>query len=296
MINRCRLLSAVLFLVVVGCIPNSQNTMDIQGHRGCRGILPENSIPAFKKAIALGVTTLELDIAISKDHKVLISHEPFMNHEIALDLTGDEITEGDEKNFNLYQMPYDSIKRYDVGSKNHPRFPKQQKIKVYKPLLSELIQMAEAMTGGSIRYNIEIKSLPAYDGVFSPKVEEFVSLVMQVIIDEGVFERTNLQSFDIRAIEEIRRQFPKMPVSLLVDEYEDIDGKLKLISYQPEIISPYFGLLTAKSVRKYQKKGMQVLPWTVNEPADIKKMISFKVDGIITDYPDVLITILEQQN
>ena len=270
--------------------------MDIQGHRGCRGILPENSIPAFKKAIALGVTTLELDIAISKDHKVLISHEPFMNHEIALDLAGNEIQEKDEKNFNLYQMPYDSIKLYDVGTKSHPRFPKQQKTKVYKPLLSELIQMAEAMTGGRIRYNIEIKSMPAYDGVFSPKVKEFVSLVMQVIIDEGVFERTNLQSFDIRAIEEIKRQFSKMPVSLLVDEYEDIDGKLKLISYQPEIISPYFGLLTANSVRKYQKKGMRVIPWTVNEPADIKKMISFKVDGIITDYPDVLITILEQQN
>ena len=119
---------------------------------------------------------------------------------------------------------------------------------------------------------------------------------MRVKDDEGVFERTNLQSFDIRAIEEIKRQFSKMPVSLLVDEYEDIDGKLKLISYQPEIISPYFGLLTANSVRKYQKKGMRVIPWTVNEPADIKKMISFKVDGIITDYPDVLITILEQQN
>ena len=101
--------------------------MDIQGHRGCRGLHPENSLPAFEKALELKVKTLELDVVVSKDHKVVVSHEPYMSHEIALDLFGNEITPKLEMAFNLYTMSYDSIKLYDCGSKKHPRFPFQKK-------------------------------------------------------------------------------------------------------------------------------------------------------------------------
>ena len=155
--------------------------MDIQGHRGCRGLYPENSLPAFSKAIALGVHTLELDVVISKDHKVVVSHEPYMNHEIALDVYGNAISQDNELNHNLYQMSYDNIKRYDCGSKVHPRFPEQKKLNVYKPLLEEVIDLADELTNKTIRYNIEIKSLPEYDGIYSPPVEEFVQLVIEVI-------------------------------------------------------------------------------------------------------------------
>ena len=104
----------------MGC--NSKRKIDVQGHRGCRGLYPENSLIGFQKAIELGVQTLELDVVISKDNKVVVSHEPFMNHEIALDAFGNEILETNEKQFNLYHMPYDSIKLYDCGTKIHPRF------------------------------------------------------------------------------------------------------------------------------------------------------------------------------
>ena len=121
------------------------NNFDIQGHRGCRGLLPENTLPAFIKAMELGVTTVEMDVAITKDKLVVVSHEPWMNHEICSDKNGNEINRADEMGYNIYQMNYDEVKQFDCGSKTHPRFLYQQKIKTYKPLLSEVIDSAKAV-------------------------------------------------------------------------------------------------------------------------------------------------------
>lgn len=276
-------------------ISNSHSQIDVQGHRGCRGLFPENSIPAFQKALDLGVTTLELDLVISKDNKVVVSHDPFMNHEIALDINGKTISEVEEKSFNLYEMTYDSIKKYDCGSKPHPKFPNQQKIKTYKPLLEEVIDLAEKHSQQTILYNIEIKSLAAWDLVYTPKVEEFVALVLDIIIAKGIENRITLQSFDIRTLEEVKRKAPKMVTSLLVDEFESITFKLKSLSFKPEIISPYYKLITKKRVKRLHKKELKVIPWTLNDEKDIKAMIDFKVDGIISDYPDRLIKILNDR-
>lgn len=278
------------FMVLSTC--NSNLSIDVQGHRGCRGLYPENTLPAFQNAIDLGVTTLEMDLVISKDNKVVVSHDPFMNHEIALDVNGNDISEADEKSYNLYAMTYDSIKLYDCGSKLHPRFPKQQKMKVHKPLLEEVIDLAEEQTQHTIYYNIEIKSLPEWDDVFTPKVDEFVALALNVINTKGITKRVTLQSFDIRALEEIKRVAPEIVTSLLVDENESLEDKLKLLSYKPEIISPYFKLIDAVTVKNLHAKGFKVIPWTLNEPKDIKTMIDFHVDGIISDYPDVVIQLL----
>ncbi|WP_223270866.1 glycerophosphodiester phosphodiesterase [Subsaximicrobium wynnwilliamsii] len=264
--------------------------IDIQGHRGCRGLLPENSLPAFQKALDLGVTTLELDVIISADNKVVVSHEPYLNHEIALDLSGKPITEANELSYNLYQMPYDSIKKYDCGSKPHPRFPNQIKQKVYKPLLTEVIALAETQSGHKIQYNIEIKSSPKTDGVFTPSVEAYVALVLKIITAEGILERTTLQSFDVRALELFHATAPSVKSALLVDEDESISKKLELLSFEPDVISPYFELLEAKWVSEYQQMGYQIIPWTVNTEADILRMLAFDVDGIISDYPDRVIS------
>jgi len=263
--------------------------MDIQGHRGCRGLHPENSLPAFEKALELKVKTLELDVVVSKDHKVVVSHEPYMSHEIALDLFGNEITPKLEMAFNLYTMSYDSIKLYDCGSKKHPRFPFQKKEKVYKPLLTEVIDLAENKSNNTIFYNIEIKSKPEYDGVFTPKLQEFVNLVLDVIETKGISDRSIIQSFDLRALEEVHIQNPELTIALLVDENESISSKLKKLSFIPEIISPYFKLLDQKMVLEYQNNGFKIIPWTINDMDDIKLMIDFKVDGIISDYPDKII-------
>lgn len=272
---------------------NKHIEIDVQGHRGCRGLFPENTFPAFQKAIELGVNTLELDLAISKDRKVVVSHEPFMNHLICLDAEGNEISADDEKKYNLYQINYDSIKQFDCGTKYFERFREQKKIKVYKPLLKEVFKLSEELNP-NIRYNIEIKSHPKYDTIFTPVPEEFVRLVLNEINEFGVFDRTNLQSFDIRILEEIKRQSPKMKVALLVDANESIDIKLSRLSFKPEIISPHLKLLSKENIKEYQKQGFQIIPWTVNEIEDMNTMINFKVDGIITDYPDRLIELINK--
>ncbi|MGK0323122.1 MAG: glycerophosphoryl diester phosphodiesterase [Psychroserpens sp.] len=263
--------------------------MDIQGHRGCRGLHPENSLPAFAKALALGVQTLEFDVVISKDHKVVVSHEPFMNHEIALDLLGNVITPQNELSFNVYAMPYDSIKLYDCGSKKHPRFPFQKNEKVYKPLLTEVIDLAENKANNTIFYNIEIKSKPEYDGVYTPELKDYVRLVIEVLETKGILDRAILQSFDLRALENIKIQNPNIQTALLVDENELIATKLEKLSFMPDIISPYFKLLDQQTVSKYQNDGIKLIPWTVNDVEDIKDMFLLKVDGIISDFPDRVI-------
>lgn len=266
----------------------SQN-FDIQGHRGCRGLLPENSLEAMKKAIDLGVTTLEMDIVISKDKKVLLSHEPFLSHEIALDLSGKEISEADEKNYNLYQMNYDQIKQYDCGSKIHPRFLEQEKIKTYKPLLSEIIQFAEEYSKSKnkkIYYNIETKSDPNGDAIFHPKPEEFVDLLINVLNQFPISDRVYIQSFDVRTLQILHQKHSNFKTVLLVENKESIQKNLKKLGFKPTVYSPEYILLDKKKVDFLHKKGIKVIPWTVNKKEDIVNVISLGVDGLISDYPN----------
>ena len=267
--------------------------IDIQGHRGCRGLLPENSMPAFLKALELGVDTLELDVAVSKDKIVVVSHEPYMNPVICLDPEGDAILDEYAKKYNLYQMTLNDIQQFDCGSKYHPKFPNQEKVKTYKPSLSEVLKETKKINP-SIKFNIEIKSDPEYYDVFTPKPKEFVALVLDVLNENNACNETNLQSFDLRILEEIKIQSPKMEVALLVEDDEVILEKLNKMSYSPAIISPYYKLLNKEIVSDLKIRGFKVIPWTVNTEQDIKLMIDYNVNGIITDYPDRLITILKQ--
>jgi glycerophosphoryl diester phosphodiesterase len=271
---------------------NSETQIDIQGHRGCRGLLPENSLPAFEKAIDLGVTTLELDLAITKDNKVVVSHEPYMNSVICYNPEGESFEASEGLKYNLYQMTHDEIKQFDCGSKVHPTYQNQEKLNTYKPLLSEVFDLVKSKNS-DVRFNIEIKSQPEYYGIYTPQPEAYVKLVLEDIEKQGMLGRVNLQSFDLAVLEEIRKQNPEMKVALLVDDNETIQSKLNNMTYAPEIISPYFKLLSAANVQDYQTQGFQVIPWTVNEVSDMERMIFWKVDGIITDYPDRLIKLLK---
>lgn len=282
-----RFIKFLLCLLIVSC--NSSRNLDIQGHRGCRGLMPENTIPAFQKAIDIGVTTLELDVVISKDHQVVVSHEPFMNHAIVLDLDGNEITPQNERNYNLFNMSYDSIRLYDCGTKEHSDFSDQKHMKISKPLLADVIDMAEHRSDHSISYNIEIKSKPEYDNVYSPRPEMYVDLVMDVIKSKRIQSRTTLQSFDIRALEIVYKKTRRTRIALLVDENENISQKVSSLSFKPNIISPYYKLLDQQLVSLWQDRGFQIIPWTVNEIGDINLMIDFNVDGIISDYPNIVI-------
>ena len=276
----------LLLCLLMDC--NSEKHIDIQGHRGCRGLMPENTLPAFERAIELGVHTLELDIAITKDNEVVVSHEPFMSRTICFDPEGNAIPEEMDMKYNLYEMTHEEIKQFDCGSKFHETYPNQKKLKTYKPLLSEVFELAKSKNP-KVKFNIEIKSKPMYYGFYTPQPEEYVKIVLYEVKAHDVFDLVNLQSFDLTILEEIKKQAPKMPVALLVDEDETIEGKLEKLSYKPEIISPYFKLLSAEKVKHYQSKEFLVIPWTINETSDMKKLIQWQVDGIITDYPDKLI-------
>lgn len=268
----------------------SQN-FDIQGHRGCRGLFPENSIEAMKRAIDLGVTTLEMDVVISKDKQVFLSHEPFLSHEICLDKNKNEITEANERSYNLYQMNYDEIKTCDCGSKIHPRFLDQQKLETYKPLLSEVIEFTEKYIeknypGRKIYYNIETKSDAKGDGIFHPEPKEFVDLLVSVLKNTTISDRVYIQSFDVRTLQYLHQKYPKYKTVLLVENEMSIEENLKTLGFKPNVYSPEFILLDEKKVKLLHKKGIKVIPWTVNKTEDMQKVISYGVDGLITDYPN----------
>ena len=265
---------------------------DLEGHRGCRGLLPENTIPAMLKAIDLNVNTLEMDVVITADKKVIVSHEPFFSHEITTLPTGDTIEAKNEWQYNIFHMTYDSVKLYDVGLKPHPRFPSQQKMKVVKPLLADLIDAVETYLNktnhSKVFYNIEIKSLDSSDHVYHPAPEEYADLLMKVIDDKKIENRVIIQSFDVRSLKIVSQKYPAMKLSLLVDVGNQIplyDFK-KLLGFQPDIISPDYSMVTQQITDSLHQRNIQIIPWTVNDIEAAKKLSQMGVDGIITDYPD----------
>ncbi len=270
---------------------SAQTTFDWQGHRGARGLLPENTIPAFRKALDLGVTTLELDVVVSKDKQVVVSHEPFFSADICTDPAGKPIAKGDEKSRNLYTYTYAEIQAYDCGSRGNPRFPEQQPQKVHKPLLGEVIRSMEAYRQEKnlppFGYNIEIKSTPAGDNVYHPGVTEFSDLVYRVITEQLSPDRFTLQCFDFRVLRYWHEKYPAVTLVALVENMRGVEKNLADLGFTPAVYSPYYQLLTGKSaVDKIQGLGMKVIPWTVNDPEDMRRLKAWGVDGIITDYPD----------
>jgi glycerophosphoryl diester phosphodiesterase len=266
---------------------------DKQGHRGCRGLMPENTIPAMVNALSLGVTTLEMDISISKDKKVFLSHEPFFNHEITTQPDGSFIDEKDEKNYNMYLMNYDSIMKYDVGLKPHPRFAQQKKMAVTKPLLSQVFDCVKnwMMTSKKSQpfFNIETKTLPATDNIYHPAPAEFVELLMKVIKENGMEDFVIIQSFDIRTLQYLHKYYPTIKTALLIEENDERNWweQVTALGFHPTIYSPYYTLVDKLLILHCRNYNTKVIPWTVNDKAKIEELKALGVDGIISDYPNI---------
>lgn len=278
-----------LVLILLGTSSMSQK-IDIQGHRGARGLKPENTIPAFLLALDSGVTTLELDVVISKDGQVVVSHEPWLNPTICLDPKGNKIPEHEERKWNLYEMTYEEIMRCDCGSQGNPRFPEQERIKASKPLLSEVIKTAEyhvkSYTQYEVDYNIELKSNPKGDDQYHPTPEEFSRLVYELIDQYLSFDRIVIQSFDFRILQYWHKYHPEVRLAALIENTNSIGINLASLGFKPDIYSSYHKLLSKKKVQDLHLRSIKVIPWTVNEPKQMKKLIGWGVDGLITDYPD----------
>lgn len=266
---------------------------DKQGHRGCRGLMPENTIPAMRTALDLGVTTLEMDVVITKDKKVVLSHDQWFGEEITTKPDGKYMGPREERKFNIYWMTYDDVKTFDVGMKPHPRFPNQKKMKAVKPLLTDVIDSVQQYMTTSKRpfpyYNIETKSNPEFDGVFQPKPDEFVELLMGVIKQKGIENYVIIQSFDFRTLQYLHQKYPDIKTAMLVegDDKRTFDEQVKELGFTPTIYSPNYAIVDEKLIKKCHKQNMKVIPWTVNEKVKIEELKTMGVDGVISDYPDL---------
>jgi glycerophosphoryl diester phosphodiesterase len=245
------------------------------------------------KALDLGVTTLEMDVVVTKDKQVILSHDPFFHHEITSKADGSQITSAEEENYNIYQLDYDEVKKFDVGLKKHPRFPRQQKLKAIKPLLLDVIDTSEKYAEERKRtlpyYNIEIKSTAATDHLYHPEPTEFVDLVLDVIGQKQIVGRVIIQSFDIRILQYLHTKRPEITTALLIEDYDKrgFENHIDELGYKPSIYSPHYSLVDRELVAACKKAGIRVVPWTVNTKAEIANLKAMGVDGIITDYPDM---------
>lgn len=268
---------------------------DIEGHRGARGLLPENTLIAFKKALDLGVTTLEMDTIISKDKKVVLSHEAIFSSEICSFPNGKPITEKDK--INLYKMNYNDIEKYDCGMRGHPRFKKQKPFKTNKALFNETIKEIERYIKENnlknVLYNIETKSESKEDNISNPPPKEFSHLLYQEIKNLNILDKVLIQSFDPRTLKEFKKLDKSIPVALLVENNLSLNKNLDNLGFKPEVYSPDYHLIDEKLVKDLKKLNIKLIPWTVNTKEEMIKLKNIGVDGIITDYPDIGVELLK---
>ena len=282
--------------ILTGCIASSHmivstNNFDFQAHRGGRGLMPENTIPAMLAVMENGtVTTLEMDLAVTKDKQVVVSHDPTLNPIITTKADGTFIKANE---FTIYQMDYVQLQKFDVGLKVHPVYPQQKKLAVAIPTLNDLVDSVELKgksIGRQMFYNIEIKSVDGKDIIEHPAPDEFVELVVNLIKQKNIDSRTTIQSFDIRPLKVLHQKYPTIQIAYLVEGKGagDVKMKIDLLGYKPNIYSPEYKYVTKETVEYCHANNMKIIPWTVNTKNEMDALIALGVDGLITDYPNLL--------
>lgn len=252
------------------------------GHRGCRGLYPENTIEGFKKALNRGVDGIELDVVVNKDKQLVISHEGYMSSTICLDSVGNKIN--NEKQHNLYKMSQSEIEKYDCGTLAHPKFPEQQKVTEKKPLLQEFFKQTDVSNTVIL---FEIKSEKGDEGIFQPSVEEYVEIILQELKDFQWKQHIIFMSFDARILNEIHRRTQEYRmVYLTYLPFRSVKKFLKDIDFKPHALGMFFPTIKKRKVKKAQRRGIRIFAWTVNDASKSQKLVKMGVTGIITDYPD----------
>jgi len=286
--------TTLFIFLMVGSVAFGQSIylpkFDVQGHRGARGLKPENTIPAFITALDSGVTTIEMDVVITHDKKVILSHETYMSSETCLDPQGKEFSDSDEKKYNIYEMDYEEVKQFDAGMKRNRDFPEQQKMPTPKPLLQDVIVAVEdhirSFTRYEVDYNIEIKSSPEGDGKNHPSVEEYSDLVYNLLDEYLPMNRVVIQSFDMRVLRYWHKKYPEVRLSLLVENLNSPEANLKELGFNPTVYSPYYKLINKEKIAILHRQKIRVIPWTVNDQRDMLQLRGMGADGFITDYPN----------
>jgi len=294
---------------------------DLQGHRGARGLAPENTLPAFARALTLGVSTLELDVGVTKDGRVIVAHDRGLNPEIARTPDGAWLA----GHGPLFQsLSFDEVRAYDVGrlkpgTRYAQGFAEQVAVDGARvPELAEVFALAARAGNRSVRFNIETKLSPlAPADTLAP--DAFARALIAEIRKAGMSDRTSIQSFDWRTLQVALREAPEIPAVFLTQaqgggdtvqigqpgaspwlgglDVDDHGGSVpRLVAAAGgRIWSPFFGDLDAPRVQEAKTLGLAVIPWTVNDPAAMGRMLDLGVDGLITDYPDRLRKLLAER-
>jgi len=279
--------------VLASC--QSKPVIDVQAHRGGAGLMPENTVSAMKNALDLHVNTLEFDLQLSQDGMVVVSHDSYFHPRYSIRPDGTYIEEDDPKEY-LYTMPYDSIAMYEVGLRPVERWPGQAKLQEVKPLASDLIDFSEdyaAQIGLSpVNYNIEIKSWPGEgEGSLWPDYKVFCDTCIPLLLSKNLGNRLIVQCFDTRALNYMHEKWPELILSYLTEDYDggDIEKLLGNLDFTPQWWSPESSVVTPENVAWCHSHGIGVVPWTVDDPAEMLRLVECGVEAIISNYPDILI-------
>ncbi|HET9735760.1 MAG TPA: glycerophosphodiester phosphodiesterase [Burkholderiales bacterium] len=277
-----------LWAIAALIVPMTASAFDLQGHRGARGLAPENTLQAFAAALAVGVTTLELDTGVTKDGVVVIHHDRRLNPDIARGPDGRWVEAPAPL---IHELSFEALRRYDVGrlrpgSKTAEQFPDQEPADGARvPSLAELFEMVAKAGNTAVRFNIETKLTPqAPEETLAP--EAFALAVIAEVRKAGVEARTSIQSFDWRTLLVVEREAPGIATVYLTGRRREGSQPAAVHAAGGRIWSPNHLEMDTASVVEARSLGLRVIPWTVNEPAAIERVLDLGVDGLITDFPD----------
>jgi glycerophosphoryl diester phosphodiesterase len=265
----------------------------VHGHRGSRGTVPENTLPAFEAALMAEADVLEMDMDVTKDNVVVISHEPKVTPERCLGPDGKKL----EKPLPIRSLTLAELKKYDCGTLLNPKFPQQLPVPgEHMPTLDEVFTMVKASgyaAAPKVEFNIETKIYPS-EPELTPTPAEFARLVMDVVKKNGMEQRVIIQSFDARTLREVKKINPAVRTSQLTnDNLLDVVPALKADG--TDIWSPNYLWITTGAVRAAQLAGLQVAPWTLNTKKAWDFALEAGVDAITTDYPAALVEYLQEK-
>jgi glycerophosphoryl diester phosphodiesterase len=259
-----------------------------QGHRGVRGLMPENTIEGCIEAARLGFDGLEIDVVCSNDGQIVVSHDPWMSSEFCSYPNGSVVIEANKKEVNLYKMPYNLIRQFDCGLIGNARFPNQKPEKTYKPTLTELIEavflFCDTNNYPKPFFNIEIKSHPDWYGKYVPMPLDFIKLLKDPLSILPL-DTYYISSFDPIFLKAFKKVNPKTTLAFLTEKRLSLQDNLKNLGYKPDIYSPYYRHLDDATIRLCRKKGIALIVWTVNDLVSINRLKNQGIRGVISDYP-----------
>ncbi len=267
----------------------TKNEIAIYGHRGCRGLMPENSIVGFVEAMRLGVDYLEMDVVINGEDQILVSHEPWMS--AAICRNAETAADIEDRDHSLYKMTQSEIRTYDCGGIHNPDFPDQLKMRVAKPLLAEVVEAVNAFEAGiehKFGYAIEVKYEDDWNDRFVPGRERMMHLLLAEIDLLGIGDRVILMSSDSQMLKLANHYKPVLQLGIIVENAIGIYRHVENLGFTPGYYMPYYRVVDQATMEFAKENDIKVVPWTVNDTSEMKKLIDLGVGGIITDYPNQL--------